>query len=133
MISSEHDVPAGARAARMRAIVLDVACVAAFVVAGTRNHDTDTGPGAVVMVAAPFLIALCGAHLVPIVRNAPLSTRAALVVWSCTLVGGMVLRRAVFDRGTASAFVVVAAVSLFVTIAGWRRVIRPKAASATSR
>ena len=42
------------------------------------------------------------------------------MVWATTVVGGLLLRRFVFDRGTAAAFVVVATVTLGVLIIGWR-------------
>ena len=41
-------------------------------------------------------------------------------IWVFPLAVGMVLRRFVFDRGTATSFVVVASVFLGLTMFGWR-------------
>ena len=111
------------RRAMAAAIGLDLLCVAALVVVGTRNHDTDTGAGAVLGVAAPFVIALAGAWAVPFVHRRAVSTTAGVAVVAITVVVGMVLRRAVFDRGTAAAFVIVATVFLAVTMLGWRAML----------
>lgn len=106
----------------IRAFALDLAGVMALVVIGTRNHDTDTGPGAVLAVAAPFLIALSAAWAAPQVRRAPTSMPAGATVWVATVAVGMMLRSFAFDRGTAPAFVVVASVFLGATMLGWRTV-----------
>ena len=102
--------------------VFDMVCVLALVVIGTRNHDTDTGLAGVVFVGAPFWLAAIGAHLTPTVRQAPDSLRCGVLVWVTTVALGMVLRRFVFDRGTALAFVIVASVFLGVTMVGWRAI-----------
>ncbi|MET0147013.1 MAG: DUF3054 domain-containing protein [Ilumatobacteraceae bacterium] len=102
-------------------LVLDVAAVVVFVIAGTRSHDEDDGLGGVLAVAAPFLIGLGVAWLViGDVRRRPWSVRAGVEVVLTTLVVGMVLRRTAFDRGTAASFVVVTAIVLGVLLLGWR-------------
>lgn len=107
---------------RGTAPAFDMVCVLVMVVIGTRNHDTDTGPGGVLFVAAPFWIACVVAHALPVVRRQPSAVRAGLVVWVSTVGLGMVLRRFAFDRGTAVAFVIVASVFLGVTMLGWRAI-----------
>lgn len=102
------------------AFAADLACVAALVVIGTRNHDTDESAGAVGAVAAPFLIALALGWVASRAWRDPMSRRTAGQVWAWTLVVGMVLRNAAFDRGTATAFVLVAAAFLAATMFGWR-------------
>jgi hypothetical protein len=42
------------------------------------------------------------------------------MIWPITLVIGMVLRSAVWDDGTAAAFVIVATAFLGLTLVGWR-------------
>lgn len=104
----------------LQALAFDVVCVLTLVVIGTRNHDTDTGLSGILFVAAPFLIALLGAHLV---LNVLGKTKLVAAVWGCTVVVGMVLRNVVFNRGTALAFVIVASVYLASTMWGWRAVL----------
>jgi membrane protein implicated in regulation of membrane protease activity len=45
-------------------------------------------------------------------------------VWFITVLIGMQLRRFVFDRSTAAAFVIVATVFLAATLIGWRLINR---------
>ena len=117
------------------AFVTDLVCVVVFVVLGRRNHDEGTAASGVVRTAAPFAVALVvgwlagwlvglsvGGRAARRRRDASTSPRFGLWVWTCTLVVGMVLRRFVFDRGTAAAFVVVAIVFLAATLLGWRLV-----------
>jgi FtsH-binding integral membrane protein len=51
----------------------------------------------------------------------------AYVVWGYTVVMGMVLRNMVFDRGTATAFIIVATVFLGITMFGWRALLARRA------
>lgn len=105
-----------------KAFVYDAACVLALVVIGTRNHDTDTGVTGVLFVALPFWIALSASRILPVVRRSPQSTVSAAATWVTTVACGMILRHFIFDRGTATAFVVVASVFLAFTMFGWREV-----------
>ena len=104
----------------VRALALDILCVMALVVIGTRNHDTDTGISGVLFVAAPFLIAVTGIH---VLLNVLKKTHLVAVIWGCTVLGGMLLRNLAFNRGTALAFVIVASVFLAGTMWGWRAVV----------
>ncbi len=116
---------------RLTSVAFDALAVLALVVVGTRNHDTDTGVAAVLGVGVPFWIALVSVSLFPAVGNDPRSTRAAATVWIGTVSVGMVLRNLVFDRGTAVAFVIVAALFLFATMFGWRAVARRRSEATT--
>lgn len=107
----------------VQALALDILCVMALVVIGTRNHDTDTGVSGVFFVGAPFLIALVGMHLVLAVIGRSSMTAA---VWLGTVGYGMVLRNLAFDRGTALPFVIVATVFLGATMYGWRALVARK-------
>jgi FtsH-binding integral membrane protein len=103
------------------AIVADVVSILAFVALGRSSHDE--GGNAVteaVKVAAPFLIALAVGWLVARAWNSPTSPTTGMVIWGVTITSGMVLRRFVFDRGTALAFIIVASVFTLVFLVGWR-------------
>ena len=100
-----------------------------FVSVGRRTHDGSNGFGDVFATGAPFLIALalgwvvCRSRLLRgSIGSNPLSLRFGAAVWVCTLVVGMLLRRLVFDRGTALSFVIVATAFLAATLLGWRLV-----------
>ena len=97
-----------------------------MVIIGTRNHDTDTGLGGVLTVAAPFWVAAVIAHFSPAVRAAASTLKSGVWVWLVTVVLGMVLRHFVWNRGTAVAFIVVASVFQGATMLGWRFVISRK-------
>ena len=56
--------------------------------------------------------------------GAPTSHRFGVVAWLTTLVVGMALRRTVFGRGTAIAFVIVATLFLALFLVGWRAAAR---------
>jgi hypothetical protein len=109
--------------------MIDVVAVALFVVIGRRNHHE---AGNVLFgaskIAAPFLIALVVGWVVgrsvADADRAPLTNRVGLVVWACTVVLGLALRRIVFQRGTAIAFIIVATITLGVFLLGWRAVAR---------
>jgi FtsH-binding integral membrane protein len=98
-----------------------------MVVIGTRNHDTDTGITGILLVAAPFWIALSLAHLAPLLQRKNRKDPNTYVVWGYTVVMGMLLRNLVFDRGTAVAFIIVATVFLGITMFGWRALLARRA------
>ena len=101
--------------------VADVAFVVLFVALGRKSHDE--GGNAIVgtlKVAAPFLIALAVGWLVARAWKAPTSPVTGIVIWVITLVGGMVLRNVVFDRGTAVPFIIVASCFTLLFLVGWR-------------
>lgn len=104
----------------VRHFIYDALCVLALVIIGTRNHDTDTGVGGVLYVAAPFWIAMCVGWIITRAHRSSNGTAIGVLVWVITVALGMVLRNLVFDRGTAAAFIVVASVFLAITMNGWR-------------
>jgi FtsH-binding integral membrane protein len=99
---------------------LDVASVVLFVAIGKREHEQDTAIAGLVSTAAPFLIALLVAWLAVRVWTRPTAWTTGVMIWPITLVIGMVLRSAVWDDGTAVAFVIVATAFLGLTLVGWR-------------
>lgn len=85
------------------------------------------------VTAAPFLLAAAAAWVVLVMLKwPPASLRAGVLVAATTWSLGMVLRGVAFGGGTATAFVVVAGVSLAATMLGWRgagRIVRRRAES----
>ncbi len=102
------------------AAALDTASVVVFVAVGRREHEQDSAISGLVTTAAPFLIALVVAWLALRVWQRPTDWRIGVGVWAITVAGGMVLRRFVFDDGTALSFVIVATCFLAATLIGWR-------------
>ncbi|MET0326864.1 MAG: DUF3054 domain-containing protein [Ilumatobacteraceae bacterium] len=108
---------------RLVAVALDAAAVLLFVVAGRGSHDEGGGIGVVFEIAAPFLIGVAAAWLLsPNVRARPWSIRAGVDVWFTAVIVGMLLRRFVWDRGTALSFVVVTTIVLGILVVGWRAI-----------
>jgi len=102
-----------------------VVAVLLFVAVGRRSHDEGGNVVAgVLSVAAPFLIALAAGWTAARAWRAPMARRTVLVVWPLTVVVGMVLRRFVFDRSTATSFIIVATLATGVLLLGWRLVAR---------
>lgn len=102
----------------------DLTNVLFFVATGRTAHDIDTGLGAYVRIAAPFVIALALAWLVARAWRDATSWRTGVIVWTVTVAGGMALRRLVFDRSTALAFVIVTTLYLGAVLLGWRLIAR---------
>lgn len=101
---------------------LDTAIVVAFVAIGRRNHDADEAVSGLAATAAPFLLALAVAWVVWRAWQHPTSLVTGTRIWATTLVLGMLLRRVLFDDGTAAPFVIVATIFLGVLLVGWRAV-----------
>lgn len=103
---------------------LDVFVVVAFVAIGRRNHDQNPGIAGLVDTAAPFVLGLALAWVAARAWQEPWSWQTGLIVWIGTVAAGMVLRRFVFDEGTALSFVIVASVFLGTFLNGWRAIAR---------
>ena len=103
---------------------LDMFVVIAFVAIGRRNHDENPGLAGLVDTAAPFVLGLVLAWTVAQAWSAPWSGRTGLIVWLGTVAGGMVLRKFLFDEGTALSFVIVTTVFLGTFLNGWRAFAR---------
>lgn len=102
------------------AVGFDVFVVVVFVAIGRRNHDENPGIVGLVETAAPFLIGLVLAWAAARLWREPISLPTGIVVWLVTVVAGMVLRRFLFDEGTAPSFVIVATLFLGAFLNGWR-------------
>jgi Protein of unknown function (DUF3054) len=104
------------------AAMADIASIVVFVAIGRRNHHEGTAVDGIVTVAAPFLIALAIGWVVAQAWKRPMQVDAAFVIWPVTVAAGLVLRRFVFDRGTALPFIIVATLVTGAFLVGWRLV-----------
>lgn len=105
----------------LKAAAADIAVVVLFVVLGRASHReggsylTET-----LTVLAPFALALAITWVASQAWKRPLASfPTGLVLWLGTAAGGLLLRRFVFDRSTAIAFVIVGSVFL-LALPGWR-------------
>ena len=106
------------------ALSLDIFSVLLFVAVGRRNHDESAGISGVVEVALPFLIALISGWLVTRAWRSPQALSTGVVIWLITVVLGLALRNLLFDRGTATPFIIVATLVLGALIFGRRLIFR---------
>ena len=104
------------------ALGLDTFFVVLFVAVGRREHERDSAIAGLIGTAAPFVIALAIAWLALRAWRRPTDWRTGVGVWAITLAVGMLLRKLVFNDGTATAFVIVATVFLALFLIGWRLV-----------
>ncbi|HET9872139.1 MAG TPA: DUF3054 domain-containing protein [Propionibacteriaceae bacterium] len=102
-----------------RALAVDVLGVLTFAILGRSSHHETLTIVGVADTAWPFLVG-CAIGAVAISRRSrPDAVGSGVVVWACTVAGGVTLR--VLTGDTAQpAFVVVASVSLAVLLLGWR-------------
>ena len=101
-------------------LTLDIFSVLLFVAVGRRNHNEVVGISGVVEVALPFLIALISGWLVTRAWRSPQALSTGVVIWLVTTVLGLALRNLLFDRGTATPFIIVATLVLGTLIAARR-------------
>ena len=106
------------------AVGLDVFVVVTFAAIGRRNHEETPGIAGLFDTAGPFLIGLALAWLLARAWVRPFSARTGIIVWAATVALGMLARRFLFDDGTATSFVIVAAVFLGAFLNGWRLAAR---------
>lgn len=106
------------------ALLLDVVGVVVFTILGRNTHLEGFSVRGTLEVAAPFLIGLAVGWALARAWRRPAALGTGVVVWAVTVVVGMVLRRLVFDRGTAPSFIVVATAFLALVLVGWRVVAR---------
>lgn len=107
-------------------LLVDVVLVIVFCAIGRRSHDEANALAGLATTAWPFLGGLAVGWIAneALYRNKsrPASVvPAGILIWLCTLVGGMLLR-VVSGQGTAFSFILVAATVLAVFLIGWRAV-----------
>ena len=113
-------------------LVADIVGIIVFVSIGRRNHDEGVAPAGVIGTAAPFVIAVLVGWLLARGWKSPVAVGTGAIVWVTTVALGMVLRKLVFDDGTATAFVIVATVFTGAVSNGWRLALRTRQARVTT-
>ena len=111
--------------------VVDVVAVVVFVAIGRRNHNEGTTLSGIIGVAAPFLIALGISWIGLRTWRKPFNRASLVATWIITVAIGLLLRRLVFDRGIAIAFIIVATITLGVLL-GLGRLLSRKLSAKTS-
>jgi hypothetical protein len=110
----------GAARAAALALLADVACVVVFCAIGRRSHAEGITVAGVAETAWPFLSGTAVGWLAARAWQRPTSLApTGIVIWLCTVVLGMLLRKAT-SAGTALSFVVVATLSTAILLLGWR-------------
>lgn len=106
------------------AIGLDTFSILLFVAIGRRSHDESGAFVRIAETAAPFLTGLAVGWLVWRAWRRPARVLTGVAIWPVTILVGMVVRRTMFDDGTAASFVVVATLFVGAMLVGWRAVLR---------
>jgi len=107
----------------LSALVTDLAFVTAFAVLGRRNHAEGMSVGGVVETAWPFLAGtMVGWMLSQGWRRPRTLVPTGITVWVCTVLVGMLLRKAT-SEGTAMTFVAVTTAFTAFLLLGWRAVL----------
>ena len=120
------------RRAVITTAIVDVVAVVVFVAIGRRNHDEGTALSGVLGVAAPFLIALGISWIGLRTWREPFTRASFIATWVITVFVGLLLRRVVFDRGIATAFIIVATITLGVLL-GLSRLLSRTVSAKTSQ
>ncbi len=104
------------------AIGVDAACIGLFVIIGRSSHHQGNAVVETLRIALPFLIALVVAWAAVTALKLPSgrSATGGALIWVGTVSVGLLLRRSIFDDGTAIAFVIVTTVFLGILMNGWR-------------
>jgi hypothetical protein len=102
---------------------IDAIGVLVFCAVGRRSHDEGFSITGVATTAWPFLTGTVVGWLASRAWQRPAAVvPTGVVVWLCTVVVGMLLRKA-SSAGVAASFVVVAASVIAVLLLGWRAVV----------
>jgi hypothetical protein len=117
-------MPVGERGRRVRrapiALLADIVCVIAFCTIGRRSHAEGLTAAGIARTAWPFLAGTgVGWLLIRGWRRPFTVIPTGVVVWVCTVVVGMLLRKAT-SAGVQTSFVVVASIATAVLLLGWR-------------
>ena len=107
---------------RLLWLVIDVIGVLVFCAVGRRSHDEGLSVTGVATTAWPFLTGTVVGWLASRGWRRPTAlVPTGVTVWACTVVVGMVLRKA-SSAGVAASFVVVASSVTALLLLGWRAV-----------
>lgn len=111
------------RIRRPVALATDTVLVAVFSVLGRLAHKEGLAPGEVWATLWPFLVGLGAGWVVVSATRRPAGTvRTGLVVWLCTLGGGMLIRGIRDGRVPHWSFILFAGVVTLAFLVGWRAV-----------
>jgi hypothetical protein len=111
------------RLAWRSSLVTDVIGVLAFCAVGRRSHDEGLSVTGIATTAWPFLTGTVIGWLASWAWQRPTAVvPTGVVVWLCTVVVGMLLRK-VSSAGVAASFVLVAASVTAVLLLGWRAAV----------
>lgn len=105
-------------------LLLDVVLVVTFAAIGRASHDQAQPVLDALDTAWPFLVGTATGWVVAYFnwdRTVPVTLRAGVAVWICTVCIGMSLRH-LMSMGTAFSFIVVASLVLGAFLLGWRLV-----------
>jgi len=106
--------------AALTAVATDVVCVAVFCTIGRRSHAEGLTVSGIAETAWPFLAGTAVGWLIARAWRRPAAVvPTGVVVWLCTVVVGMALRK-VTGAGVAPSFIVVASLSTALLLLGWR-------------
>jgi len=117
-------MPVGDRGRRVRrapiALLADIVCVIVFCTIGRRSHAEGLTVAGIAQTAWPFLAGTgVGWLLIRGWRQPFTVIPTGVVVWVCTVVVGMLLRKAT-SAGVQASLVVVASIVTAVLLLGWR-------------
>ena len=105
---------------------IDVACVLVFCAVGRRSHDEGLNIAGIASTAWPFLSGTALGWLAAQAWRRPTAVYpTGVVVWLCTVVVGMLLRKAT-SAGVAASFIVVASSVTALLLLGWRALAQPR-------
>jgi peptidoglycan/LPS O-acetylase OafA/YrhL len=105
---------------------IDVVCVLVFCAVGRRSHDEGLNIAGIASTAWPFLSGIALGWLAVQAWRRPTAVYpTGVVVWLCTVVVGMLLRKAT-SVGVAASFIVVASSVTALLLLGWRALAQPR-------
>jgi hypothetical protein len=108
----------------LRAIAVDAVCVIVFCAIGRRSHAEGVTIAGVAQTAWPFLSGTGAGWLLARGWRRPTAVvPTGVAVWLCTVVVGMLLRKAT-SAGVSASFVVVASLVTGLLLLGWRGVAK---------
>lgn len=104
----------------LTALATDLMCVVVFCTIGRRSHAEGLNLAGIAETAWPFLSGAVVGWLVSLGWRRPVAVvPTGVVVWLCTIVVGMLLRK-LTSAGIAPSFIAVASISTAVLLLGWR-------------
>jgi hypothetical protein len=105
------------------ALAADLACGLLFATVGRRNHAEGVSLAGIAETAWPFLVGTVFGWLISRGWRRPIAIMpTGITVWACTIVVGMLLRKAT-SEGTATSFIVVASLFMAAALLGWRAIL----------